>query len=338
MRHTAQIGLSTVILLVVAACGVSEPLSGSRAPIQDHRLDLGAGVVAAFVEDASLEPPSRVAYVTHVVSGEQVVVNCEGRIVDRHPGRGGGADRMDEALSDGAAMERIMEGLCRDRGEGASTGRIDVVEISWVPSVRFGGITYVENWHANEPSTVEGERAPNLRDLLGPKLHRVAFTVADHAGSGYILQDGDATLLAPGTPVHAVEGYAHEFRLAALADGRVEMFEADVNPLAENGEDLIDIRAKVTSIDVLSQEDATTVLGTIDEALAVGSFVELVLGSPIDQERRGRDEGERCFLGFRLADGTSVVRAFWVESGQLWPGIMTDPAVASIVREQAPTC
>lgn len=186
--------------------------------------------------------------------------------------------------------------------------------------------------------TVEGKLTLTLEDLLGTELYRVAFMVADHAGRNYMLQDGDATLLAPGTPVYAVKGYAPEFRLGALVDGRVKIFEADVNPLAETDEDLIGIRGKVTSIDILSEEDATTVLGTIDKERAVGDFVEVVLGSPVDQERLGHDEGIRCFLGFRLADGTSVVRAFWVDSGQLWPGIMTDSSVALLVREEALPC
>ena len=121
-----------------------------------------------------------------------------------------------------------------------------------------------------------------------------------------------------------------------MVDDGVKLFEADTNPLAENGEDLIDIRGKVTSIDILSEEDAITVLATIDEERAVGSFVEAVLGSPVHQERLGRGNGERLFLGFRLADGTSVVRGLWLESGQLWPSIMTDPTVTLLVREVLP--
>lgn len=324
MRHTVHVGLMTVVLFVMAACGDSEPLSMSHTPSQSYRLDLGAGVVAAFVEDLSPELPDRVAYITHVNSGSQAVVNREGRIIDRYPGRGGGTGHIDAVLSDEATMEQIMEGLRRDRSEGATTGETIIVHISWVPSLRFGGITYEENWYTL-----------TLQDLLGPELYRVAFMVADHAGSNYILQDGDATLLPPGTPVHEVKGYKPEFRLAALVNGRVKIFEADTNPLAETGEDLIDIRGKVTSIDILSEEDASTVLATIDEERAVGNFVEAVLGSPVHQERLG-GKGERLFLGFRLADGTSVVRAFWLESGQLQPAIMTDPTVTLLVREVLP--
>ena len=62
------------------------------------------------------------------------------------------------------------------------------------------------------------------------------------------------------------------------------LFEADTNPLATTGEDLLDIRGKVTAIDILSEEDAKTVLGTIDGERPVERFAELVLESPVDQE------------------------------------------------------
>ncbi len=108
------------------------------------------------------------------------------------------------------------------------------------------------------------------------------------------------------------------------------LFEADTNPLATTGEDLLDIRGKVTAIDILSEEDAKTVLGTIDGERPVERFAELVLESPVDQEWWDHD-GPRYFLGFWLADGTSVVRSFWLESGELSRGIMTDSIVTLFV-------
>ena len=173
-----------------------------------------------------------------------------------------------------------------------------------------------------------GERALTADDL-GPELYRVAFRRVGYAGS-YRYQDGDATYLNPGIPVYAVKGYVPEFRLATLEEGRVTLFEADTNPLATTGEDLLDIRGKVTAIDILSEEDAKTVLGTIDGERPVERFAELALESPVDQEWWDHD-GPRYFLGFWLADGTSVVRSFWLESGELSRGIMTDSIVTLFV-------
>ena len=109
-------------------------------------------------------------------------------------------------------------------------------------------------------------------------------------------------------------------------NGKFTVYEAYTNPHAKTGEDLLDIRDKVTVIDVLSEEDETTVLATIDGEGPIDYLVGLVLESPVDQESRDLD-GPRYFLGFRLADGTSVVRSFWLESGDLSRGIITDPAV-----------
>ena len=88
---------------------------------------------------------------------------------------------------------------------------------------------------------------------------------------------------------------------------------------------MLAIRGKVSGIDILSEEDGATVLGSFDEAPFNG-LVEELLGSPVDQGNRDH-EGARYFLGFRLDDGTSVVRPFWIESGEVGRGIMTEPTV-----------
>ena len=302
-------------------------LPGSITPVpasESYRLDLGAGVVVAFVEGLSPEQPDKVAYVTHVPSGSQAVLDRDGQIIDRHDGRGDGPRRLDAVLQDRAAMRRIVEGLKNDEDV-----RPRETLAEWAHSVQFGGITYLAKGGWFGSMIANGERALTTDDL-GPELYRVAFRRVGYSGS-YRYQDGDATYLNPGTPVYAVKGYVPEFRLATLEEGEVRLFEADTNPLARTGEDLLDIRGKVTAIDILSEEDSAIVLGTIDDEGSVNRFVEAVLGSPVDQGSRNH-EGERYFLGFRLADGTSVVRSFWLESRELWRGIMTDAVVAAFVR------
>ena len=166
--------------------------------------------MVAFVEERSPELPERVAYVTHVPSGSQLVLDIDGRVIDRHDGGDDGPGRLDVVLSDEAAMERIMKGL-----RSYEDPRLGDTEISWVHAVRFGGIKYQ---HRGEPITPGGERALTIEDL-GPVLYRVAFRGDGYVGSDYHYQDGDATFLDPGTAVHGVKGYVHEFRLATLVDG-----------------------------------------------------------------------------------------------------------------------
>ena len=299
------------------------PISSSAS----HRLDLDDGIVVAFIEGLSGEFEGKIAYVTHVATGSQLVLDRYGQVVDRHDGREDGPDRLDGVLVDDVAMEHITERLQSDEDARPYESAAD-----WVHSVQFDGITYLAKASLDGSINTEGERALAIEDL-GPELYRVAFRIDGYGG--YAHRDGDATYLNPGTPVYSVKGYAPEFRLAALEDGNVRLFEADTNSAAKTGEGLLDIRGKVTAINVLSEEDGRTVLAIIDDEGVVENFVELVLESLVDQEHRDR-EGPRYFLGFRLADGTSVVRAFWLESGELWRGIMTDPTVASMVSSALP--
>ena len=330
--HGVKLLLKSVMLglalLALSACGgmpAPTPWSDSAA----NRLELGSGVVVTFVEGLTPEMPGRVAYITHVASGSQAILDSEGKVVQRHDGRADGASRLDTVLGNGAAVALVMQRLTNG---GDVSPRPHT--IGWVPFAQFGSIRYVRTWH----STGEG----NLRDEpdlaaedLGPELYRVAFRGSGYAGPYYRYQDGDATHLNPGTPVHAVKGYSPEFRLGTLEDGRPTLYEADTNPSAITGEDLLDIRGKVKAVDVLDDDDAMTILGTMDDEGTIERFVASVLEAPVDQSSRDHD-GPRYFLGIRLADGTSVVRAFWLETGELSRGIMTDPVVTLSVWLEIP--
>ena len=264
--------LLALAALGLAACGDDESLPMTTS--ENYRLDLGAGVVVAYVADGS----EKVAYISHVPSGSQAVLDSERRITKRHDGRDDGPDRLDAVLADDATMSRITEGLQSD--EEPQARRCEV--INWFPLFKFGSIKYVKNRRSEDGIlTVE--------DLT--ELYRVAFKVDGHAGSSYRSQDGDATYLSPGTPVYAIKGYSASFRLATVEDGRVTIYEADSSPQAKVGEDLLDIRNRVKTIDILSKEYAATVLGVIDEESAVGQLVEAILASPVDQgshDREGR--------------------------------------------------
>ena len=317
---TLAIGL---VALALTACDRGQSASGT------YRLNLDDEVVVAFVEGLTPEMPKRAAYVTHVPSGTQVILDRDGKVIHRHDGRSDGARRLDAVLGERAAMIRIQKGLID-----AADLRPQPHSILWVPLIQFGGIKYEKKWN-QAPQGPKGGRALKEEVHLQPELYRIAFRGDGYVGPYYLYQDGDATYLNPGTQVYAVKGYSPEFRLATLEDGTATLYEADTNPLAKTGEDLLDIRGKVTSIDILSEEDARTVLSTIDEEQTIEQFVDIVLGSPVDQGNRDHD-GPRFFVGFRLADGTSVVRAFWLDSGELSRGIMTDPIAASIVSSALP--
>ena len=306
----------------------SSPDLRSIAPGPGSRLDLGDGVVVALVESSSSEFEGKVAYVTHVATGSQLVLDRDGQVLGRHDGRDDGPARLDGVLADENTMERIIRRLQEDEDVRSASHVFE-----WFHSIRFGDITFLAHWMRAGPTYSEEELALTESDLA-PEVYRVAFKADGYAGSDYRLEDGDATYLNPGTPVYPVRGYAPEFRLATLQEGRVTLFESDTNPLAEVGEDLLDIRGKVQAIDILSPRGAK-VLGTIIEEQDVERLVDNVLGSPVDQADRDR-EGPLFPLRFRLADGTSTSRVFWLNSGELSRGIMTDPVVTLLVWRVLP--
>ena len=80
----------------------------------------------------------RVAYITHVASGSQAILDREGRVVQRHDGRADGAGRLDAVLSDGATVALVMQRLTNG---GDLSPRPHT--IGWVPLMQFGGIQYV---------------------------------------------------------------------------------------------------------------------------------------------------------------------------------------------------
>ncbi len=203
--------------------------------------------------------------------------------------------------------------------------------ISWVDFVQFGGITYVRLHVEREPPLEEGD--------LGPEFARVAFryegNVSDPSYQTKNGKDGDAAFLDPGTPVFTVKGYKPEFLLATRSVGELALYVADTNPSARTGADLLDIGGKVQYVGVNSPADGSTELAAIRDPSQVETLVDMVLVASVDQTRRDHD-GPRYFIAFHLDDGTTVVRAYWSESGELSRGIMLPTEFRTAIEEAFP--
>ena len=198
--------------------------------------------------------------------------------------------------------------------------------ISWVDIVKHDGVTYV----AHRPYDQE---ASGLSDSdLGPVAFRTRFRVSGKVyDPDYTLKDGDATFLPQGTSVYSVVGFSPRFRLAVKRAGRIGLYEADTNPAARRGADLLDLRDKVTRIGVNSERDGRTELGAISDAAAITHLVELVLAAEVDQHPRD-SQGARYLVAFFLGDDEPVVRAYSLETGELSRGIMTPPAFGAALK------
>ncbi len=191
------------------------PGGTSRAP--DHvRLDLDDGVVVAFAADPSL---GRIAYVTHVPSGAQVVLDREGKVIERHDPPGVDSDLLDATLEDSDAMTKIRRGL---QYEGVLVR--DPIR-SWINAIHFEGASY---YPASEGADGVATGEVELdRSELGPVIYWVAFCLSCNIDlpMGYQVQDGDATLLDPGTAVYSVNGYDPSERVAVIVDGEVLLYD-----------------------------------------------------------------------------------------------------------------
>ncbi len=202
-------------------------------------------------------------------------------------------------------------------------------QIDWVNFIRFGGITYLA-------STLHARRPLQASDL-GPQFASVKFKLEGHVQDPhYQAQDGDAAFLDAGTRIYAVKGYKPTFRLTAYVNHNLLLFEADTNPKAKIGADLLDIGGKVNSIGVNSNQDGTTELAAIKNPKQVAQLVAMVLSAPVDQTRVSQG-GPQYFLAFHLKDGTVVIRAYWLNSGELTRGILLPKAFRSVVAHALKT-
>ena len=187
-----------------------EPLlPGITSGALDHvRLDLGDGIAVAFADDPGL---GRVAYVTHVPSGAQAVLDTEGNVKERHdsPDKDGGL--LDAVLGDAEAMAHIRSGLGYD-GDLPGNPIAD-----WLDVMRFNGLEF--HLASGEPQLNQSQ--------LGTVLYRVAFKLdANWLPSEYQIQDGDAALLEPGTAIHSANGYGPSLRLAAVVNDAILLYES----------------------------------------------------------------------------------------------------------------
>lgn len=168
---------------------------------------------------------------------------------------------------------------------------------------KFDDITYrmVDMFHLPDYSEEDFIEYDTVRSFVPEAMHNPR----------YRLKNGDSTLLETGTKVYEIKGYSPHFRL--YADPFI--YEAETNPHARKGADLLDIAGKVEYIDVGSARSAT-----YRDPDTVSALVEIVLEAPVDQSVRW-PQGKPITLYFHLRDNTEVVRKFCPESGLMWKGI-----------------
>ena len=200
--------------------------------------------------------------------------------------------------------------------------------ISWFENnIHFNGITYVA------PLITSGR--PLTESDLGPDFATVKFKLAGNVQDlGYQEQDGDAVFLAVGAKIYTVKGYSSTFRLAAQWGKMFALYEADTNPRARTGADLLDISGKVQYIGISSVQDEHTELGVIKDPKQVNTLITQILQAPVDQNRQTGIK--RYVLAFHLIDGTVVTRNYWLDASVLDRGIFLPRAFGLAIQAAVP--
>jgi hypothetical protein len=187
------------------------------------------------------------------------------------------------------------------------------VSIDWVDIIMLNDIQYIGNYNNGNELTEN-----SIGDVIGEVEFNVSENIKD---SGYKVKNGDAAYLPKGTRIYKLKDYKQEFRIAVNIEKEWRIYEADTNPGAKKGEDLLDIRDKVSSIIISRETDGMTELRAVTDKADMDKMVNTVLNAEVDQSIREQD-GERYFISFGLLDGSNVTRCFWIDSGELSRGIL----------------
>lgn len=199
------------------------------------------------------------------------------------------------------------------------------ISIDYVDFIQVHGVTYLAAWTSPGRPLQQGD--------LGSQYGIVKVKLANSSQDpNHQLQDGDAGFLEVGTRVYTMKGYAPSFRLAAVDRGKLTLYEADTNPKARVGADLLDLADKVSYIGINSPLDGRSELAAVNRRDEVGALIGMVLKAPVDQNPRP-NTGPQYVIDFHFNDGTETTRAYWSASGELSRGISLPQAFASAVTD-----
>jgi hypothetical protein len=155
----------------------------------------------------------------------------------------------------------------------------------------------------------------------------------DRAGCAFG-RDAAAAFMPAGTRVYAVRGYRTEFRLAAVVNERVFLYQVWRNPRAKVGGDLFDIAGKVRAIDVQRGEPTAAAPGKRVRVAAkdTEALVEMMLRGRMRPPRAYAFGEPRYWLTIWLADGTTLGRPYFPRSSELMDGLVVPAEFGGILE------
>jgi hypothetical protein len=193
--------------------------------------------------------------------------------------------------------------------------------------ITFDGIDYLR-WQ-DEPGRALaradlGQEFATIECSFGEDLRGCPFGV-----------DASAAFLPAGTRVYAVRGHPTGFRLAAVWQDRIFLYQAWRNPRAKAGGDLWAIAGKVRAIDVQRGQPATSAARTpaaITSPPDVEALVAMLVRAPARRPRAHAFGDARYWLTFWLTDGTALERPYFPEAGELLGGVVVPAEFRTILE------
>lgn len=197
--------------------------------------------------------------------------------------------------------------------------------IDWVDLIRLNGVTY---HRSNQPD----DSIAKL--VLGMAVGQVDFRLQGNVDDpSYKVKDGDASFLNKGTLIRSIEGYAPSFRVAVQVNDTTQLYEAYTNVNAKQGSDLWDLKEKVTAIEIISQEDGTSLLGTVTDGAQIASIVDAIAAAPVAQDLAFAGEGTSYQLSFVLKDTTTFKQVYFTDNHWLTPGLNLPSTVTTTIKQ-----
>jgi hypothetical protein len=183
--------------------------------------------------------------------------------------------------------------------------------------ITFDGIDYIRR--PEEPGRAL------TRDDLAMEFATVECSFGEDLRGCPFGVDGSAAFLPAGTRVYAVRGHDTSFRLAAVWQDRVFLYQAWRNPRAKVGGDLWPIAGKVRAIGVQRGEPAAGLPRTpaaITAPQDVETLVAMIVRAPMRRPRAHAFGDPRYWLTFWLTDGTTLERVYFPVAGELLGGVV----------------
>ena len=193
--------------------------------------------------------------------------------------------------------------------------------------ISFDGIDYIR-WQEDAGRGL-------AREDLGPEFAAIECSFGEDLRGCPFGVDASAAFLPAGTRIYAVRGHGTSFRLAAVWQDRIFLYQAWRNPRARAGGDLWAIAAKVRAIDVQRGEPGGGAPRTPTAVTApadVQALVEMIVRAPMRRPRAHAFGDPRYWLTLWLTDGTTLERPFFPAAGELMGGVLVPPEFRTILE------